>query len=248
VKMLYSRQESLRVHPKRHATVIRMKMGATKEGDLVAVRAELYGDGGAYASLSDKVMTRATTHATGPYVFPHAKIDCYANYTNNPPSGAFRGFGVTQSAFAVEQTIDMLAEKLGMDPLAFRRRNALRTGSTTATGQLLTESVGLLQTIDIVEEQIWRVSREEPPVADNPFARLSERPPVNEILWRDGNKVYTWGIASAYKNTGLGGGAPDKSAAIVEVYPDGTAEVRTSAAEIGQGLVTILAQTTAEEL
>lgn len=248
VKMLYSRQESLRVHPKRHATVIRMKMGATKEGDLVAVRAELYGDGGAYASLSDKVMTRATTHATGPYVFPHAKIDCYANYTNNPPSGAFRGFGVTQSAFAVEQTIDMLAEKLGMDPLAFRRRNAMRTGSTTATGQLLTESVGLLQTIDIVEEQIWRVSREEPPVADNPFARLSERPPINEILWRDGNKVYTWGIASAYKNTGLGGGAPDKSAAIVEVYPDGTAEVRTSAAEIGQGLVTILAQTTAEEL
>lgn len=248
VKMLYSRHESLLFHPKRHATVIRMKMGATKDGDLIAVQAELYGDGGAYASLSDKVMTRATTHATGPYVFPHAKIDCYANYTNNPPSGAFRGFGVTQSAFAVEQTIDVLAEKLGMDPLAFRRRNAMRTGSTTATGQLLTESVGLLQTMDIIEQQVWRASREEPPVADNPFAGMSARPPVKDLIWRDGNKVYAWGIASAYKNTGLGGGAPDKSAAIVEVYPDGTAEVRTSAAELGQGLVTILAQTTAEEL
>jgi CO/xanthine dehydrogenase Mo-binding subunit len=108
--------------------------------------------------------------------------------------------------------------------------------------------VGLLQSIDAVEEHIWRASREEAPVAENPFAAMAERPPVSELVWRDGNKVYAWGVASAYKNTGLGGGAPDKSAAIVEVYPDGTAEVRTSAAEIGQGLVTVLAQTTAEEL
>jgi CO/xanthine dehydrogenase Mo-binding subunit/aerobic-type carbon monoxide dehydrogenase small subunit (CoxS/CutS family) len=248
VKMIYTRQESLRFHPKRHATVIRIKMGATRDGDLVAVQAELYGDGGAYASLSDKVMTRATTHATGPYVFPHARIDCYANYTNNPPSGAFRGFGVTQSAFAVEQTIDLLAEELGMDPLAFRRRNAMRPGSVTATGQRLEESVGLLQSIDAVEEHVWRASREEAPVADNPFAEMAERPRLSDLVWRDGDKVYAWGIASGYKNTGLGGGAPDKSAAIVEVYPNGTAEVRTSAAEIGQGLVTVLAQTTAEEL
>ncbi len=248
VKMIYTRQESLRFHPKRHATVIRMKMGATRAGDLVAVQAELYGDGGAYASLSDKVMTRATTHATGPYVVPHARIDCYANYTNNPPSGAFRGFGVTQSAFAVEQMIDLLAEELGMDALAFRRRNAMRPGSVTATGQRLEESVGLLQSIDAAEEHIWRASREEAPVAANPFAGRAERPPVSELLWREGHKVYAWGVASAYKNTGLGGGAPDKSAAIVEVYVDGTAEVRTSAAEIGQGLVTVLAQTTAEEL
>jgi xanthine dehydrogenase molybdenum-binding subunit len=85
-------------------------------------------------------------------------------------------------------------------------------------------------------------------VAGNPFVAVGERPFIRELVWRDGDKAYAWGIASAYKNTGLGGGAPDKSAAIVEVYPNGTAEVRTSAAEIGQGLVTILAQTTAEEL
>src|SRR5690606_40336268 len=105
VKMLYTRQESLLFHPKRHATVIRIKTGAKRDGMLTAVQAELYGDGGAYASLSDKVMTRATTHATGPYVLPNAKIDCYVVYTHNPPSGAFRGFGVAQSGRSSAQTM-----------------------------------------------------------------------------------------------------------------------------------------------
>ena len=136
VKMLYTRQESMIFHPKRHATIIRIKTGATKDGRLTAVQAQLYGDGGAYASLSDKVMTRATTHATGPYDVPHAKIDCFAMYTNNPPSGAFRGFGVTQSAFAVEQNMDLIAEELGMDALELRRINAQKVGVTTATGQV----------------------------------------------------------------------------------------------------------------
>jgi CO/xanthine dehydrogenase Mo-binding subunit/aerobic-type carbon monoxide dehydrogenase small subunit (CoxS/CutS family) len=230
VKMLYRRDESLLFHPKRHATIIRMKVGAKRDGRLTAVQAELYGDGGAYASLSDKVMTRATTHATGPYITPHAKIDCYVCYTNNPPSGAFRGFGVTQSAFAVEQTMDILAQELGLDRLEFRRRNAMRVGETTATGQLLRESVGLPETLDTIAEQLAR--------DDNQALLKSDRPHL----------VRAWGIASSYKNTGLGGGAPDKSAALVEVYADGTAEVRTSAAEIGQGLVTVLAQITAEEL
>ncbi|MCZ7545370.1 MAG: molybdopterin-dependent oxidoreductase [Anaerolineae bacterium] len=231
VKMLYSRQESLVFHPKRHATKIRIKMGAKQDGTLTAVEAELYGDAGAYASLSDKVMTRATTHATGPYNVPNAKIDCYAMYTNNPPSGAFRGFGVTQSAFAVEQTIDILAEALGIDPVAFRLKNAQRVGVTTATGQVLRESVGLIETLEKVAAEMghgggdgfrWR--------------------------WREGSKAFGWGIACAYKNTGLGGGAPDKSAAEVEMYVDGTAEVRTSAADMGQGLSAVVAQCVAEEL
>ncbi|MEW5988162.1 MAG: molybdopterin cofactor-binding domain-containing protein [Chloroflexota bacterium] len=233
VKMLYGRQESLLFHPKRHATVIRLKTGATRDGRLMAIQAELYGDGGAYASLSDKVMTRATTHATGPYAVPHAQIDCYATYTNNPPSGAFRGFGVTQSAFAVESNMDILAHELGLDPLELRRRNALRPGDTTATGQTLRESVGLLETLEAVEKEIskWQVaSGRWQSKIQNPKSKIA------------------WGFACAYKNTGLGGGAPDKSAALVEVYPDGTAEVRTSAAEIGQGLVTIVAQCAAEEL
>ncbi len=159
VKILYSREESLRFHPKRHATIIRVKTGATKEGILTAVEAELYGDSGAYASLGEKVMTRATTHATGPYIVGSAKIDCYAMYTNNAPCGAFRGFGVTQSAFAVESNMDLLAEALDMDPVELRRKNAMRVGTMTATGQTLRESVGLLECLERVEGSMreWRV-------------------------------------------------------------------------------------------
>jgi xanthine dehydrogenase molybdenum-binding subunit len=234
VKMLYTRQESLEVHPKRHATIIRVKTGATKEGRLTAVEAELYGDSGAYASLGEKVMTRATTHASGPYDVPNVKIDCYAMYTNNPPSGAFRGFGVTQSAFAVESNMDIVAEQLGLDPIDFRRMNALDVGAVTCTGQLLRESVGLKECIEVMEYEMKANGQ--------PF----------RWRWREGSKHYAWGIALAYKNTGLGGGAPDKAEAEVEVWVDlkhgAMAEVRISSAEMGQGLPAVLAQVTAEEL
>ncbi|MEZ4671556.1 MAG: molybdopterin cofactor-binding domain-containing protein [Anaerolineae bacterium] len=232
VKMLYSRQESLIFHPKRHATIIRIKTGAKKDGKLTAVQAELYGDGGAYASLSDKVMTRATTHATGPYDIPNAKIDCFAMYTNNVPSGAFRGFGVTQSAFAVEQNMDLLAEQLGIDPVEMRLINAQKVGVTTATGQLLHESVGLIETIEDVKGDM----------------QASGNGHGFRWAWREGHKAYGWGIACAYKNTGLGGGAPDKSEAEIEAYEDGTLEVRTAAADMGQGIAHVVAQIAAEEM
>jgi xanthine dehydrogenase molybdenum-binding subunit len=234
VKMLYTRQESLVFHPKRHATVIRIKTGAKRDGRLVAVQAELYGDGGAYASLSDKVLTRATTHATGPYIVPNAKIDCYAMYTNNPVSGAFRGFGVTQSAFAVEQNMDRVAEALGIDPITIRRINAQRVGVVTATGQLLKESVGLLDSLD----KVYETMQELTPSPKDDFC----------WAWREGTKAYGWGLACAYKNTGLGGGAPDKAGAEVEAFEDGSFEVRTSSADMGQGLVMVVAQCAAEEL
>ena len=239
VKLLFDRRESLIVHPKRHATQIRVKLGAKKDGRLTAVETELYGDTGAYASLGEKVMTRATTHSAGPYEAPHVRADCYAMYTNNPPAGAFRGFGVTQSAFAVETMMDMLAEKLGLDRVELRRRNALRPGSVTNTGQVLRESVGLLDCIDQAEAEMLRLAQEEAP-GWSPF---DSRPvPEASHLRR------AWGFAVAYKNTGLGGGAPDKSGAEVELYPDGRLEVRTSAAELGQGLVTVLQMIAAEEL
>jgi CO/xanthine dehydrogenase Mo-binding subunit/aerobic-type carbon monoxide dehydrogenase small subunit (CoxS/CutS family) len=238
VKMLLSRQESLLVHPKRHATQIRIKTGAKRDGTLIAVEAELYGDGGAYASLSDKVMTRATTHATGPYVVPNARIDCYVMYTNNPPSGAFRGFGVTQSAFAVEQNMDLVAAELGMDPVEFRLKNAQEVGVTTATGQVLRESVGLLETIDKVDADMRAGAG----------VRKFAAPGEFRWGWRDGDTAYGWGFACAYKNTGLGGGAPDRADAEVEAFEDGTIEVRTSSADMGQGLRAVLAQIAAEEL
>jgi len=245
VKMLYTRQESLLFHPKRHATVIRIKTGARRDGTLTAVEAELYGDGGAYASLSDKVMTRATTHATGPYDVPNARIDCYVMYTNNPPAGAFRGFGVTQSAFAVEQNMDLVAEALGMDPVEFRLKNAQRVGVTTATGQVLRESVGLIETIQKVDQDMRRTQSSLYPLPPG------ERGTEGEGFrwgWRDGDVAYGWGVACAYKNTGLGGGAPDRADAEVEAFADGTVEVRTSSADMGQGLTAVLAQCAAEEL
>ena len=233
VKLLFDRRESLLVHPKRHATQIRVKIGARRDGRLTAVETELYGDTGAYASLGEKVMTRATTHSSGPYEAPHVRADCYAMYTNNPPAGAFRGFGVTQSAFAVEVMMDMLAEKLGIDPVELRRINCLRPGSVTNTGQVLRDSVGLQECLDRVEAEMRRLQPDDPfqphPVPGAPHL------------------VRAWGFAAAYKNTGLGGGAPDKAGAEVELYPDGTLQVRTASAELGQGLVTVLQMIVAQE-
>ena len=233
VKLLFSRRESLLVHPKRHATQIRVKLGARKNGVLVAAETELYGDTGAYASLGEKVMTRATTHSTGPYVIPHVKADCFAVYTNNPPAGAFRGFGVLQSAFAVESTMDILAHALGMDPLELRKINALHEGSLTNTNQLLENSVGLPDCLEAVEQTLRQVAGTEP------FAPKSHTRAGKQYL-------RCWGVAAAYKNTGLGSGADDVGAADVELQLNGRLQVRTAAAEIGQGLVTTLQLIAAE--
>jgi xanthine dehydrogenase molybdenum-binding subunit len=181
-------------------------------------------------------MTRATTHSSGPFEVPNVRADCYATYTNNPPAGAFRGFGVTQSAFAVESMMDMLAEKLNLDPIHLRRMNALRVGSVTNTGQPLHESVGLKECIDRVEAEMRRCS---PELGDSLF--ISRPVPGAPHLRR------AWGFAVGYKNTGLGGGAPDKAGAEVELYEDGSLEVRTASAELGQGLVTVLRLIVAEE-
>jgi len=237
VKLLWDRHESLMVHPKRHATQIRVKIGAKRDGTLTAVETELFGDTGAYASLGEKVLTRATTHSSGPYDSPNVRADCYAMYTNNPPAGAFRGFGVLQSAFAVESMIDRLAEALGRDPVDLRRQNALRVGSITNTGQTLRESVGLLECIDKVDTEMRRLARLDG--YENPF--------MPHFAHNIPHLVRSWGFAVAYKNTGLGGGAPDKAGAEVELFADGTLEVRTSSAELGQGLVTVLRLIVAEE-
>ena len=235
VKILYGRHESMLVHPKRHATQIKVKLGLKKDGTLTAAQTELFGDTGAYASLGAKVMGRATTHSTGPYIVPNVKIDCYAMYTNNPPSGAFRGFGALQAAFAIECMVDSVAAQMGFDAVEFRRKNALRAGSITNTGQHLTESVGLLECIDRTRDELMQVTG-----GKDPFKM--------QIIAGDPHKRRAWGFAVAFKNTGLGEGAPDKASAEVELYSDGTAEARISSAEIGQGLVTVLQMVTAEEL
>jgi len=226
VKLVLSRAESLRVHPKRHATIIKMKTGAKQDGSLVAHEVEIYGDGGAYASLSNHVMLRATTHAAGPYEVPHTLVNTYAMYTNNVPAGAFRGFGVTQSAFAMESQMDALATALNISPLEMRRKNCLAVGKKTLAGHTLTESCGLPQCLELVAGEMSKHS----------------------FVAEEGSKRRAWGVACAYKNTGFGSGAYDAAGAEVEVFSDGRAAVRAGAAEIGQGLVGVLAQIVSEEL
>jgi CO/xanthine dehydrogenase Mo-binding subunit/aerobic-type carbon monoxide dehydrogenase small subunit (CoxS/CutS family) len=230
VKLLFDRHESMLIHPKRHSTQIKVKAGVRRDGRLTAIQTELYGDTGAYASLGEKVMERATTHSAGPYDIPNVSSDCYAVYTNNPPAGAFRGFGVTQSAFAIESMVDMLAHELGMDPIELRRKNALRDGGITSTGQVLPDSVGLVECMDKVETEMKKRSGEQPFVSKT-----------------DGYLRTAWGFAAAYKNTGFGVGANDVATAEVELLVDGTLEARTSSAEVGQGLSTVLQLIAAEE-
>ncbi|HDD54662.1 MAG TPA: 2Fe-2S iron-sulfur cluster binding domain-containing protein [Chloroflexi bacterium] len=235
VKILYDRHESLLVHPKRHATQITVKLGLKKDGTLTAAQTELYGDTGAYASLGAKVMGRATTHSTGPYVVPNVKIDCYAMYTNNPPAGAFRGFGAFQAAFAIENMMDRVAEALDIDPIELRRKNALREGSITNTGQVLHDSVGLVECIDKTAQAVMKIT-----AGEDPF--------LSRAVPGEPNKRRAWGFSVTFKNTGLGEGAPDNASAEIEILVDGRVETRISSAEIGQGLVTVLQQITAEEL
>lgn len=143
VRVRLSRPESLRMHPKRHPFVMEYALGCDKEGRLTALRARIIGDTGAYASVGTKVLERAAGHASGAYHVPAADIEAKTVYTNNPPCGAMRGFGVNQVTFAVESCIDMLCEKGGFDRWQFRFDNALDAGRMTATGQVLGAGVGV---------------------------------------------------------------------------------------------------------
>lgn len=215
VKVRFSRQESIRVHHKRHAEWIHMKTGATKDGFLVAAEVKIIGDTGAYASTGEAVLFRSATFAVGPYVIPHARVDALAVHTNNPTCGAFRGFGSPQVCFAAEVQMDKLATALGMDPFELRMRNALDLGSATLTGHVLTGEVGVgvkecLQAVRATLDAIPRPNLEPP--------------------WKLGI-----GIAAAYKNVGLGSGIPDNASAWIGLQPDGTFLLRVGCTDLGQG-------------
>ncbi len=143
VKVLFSRAESLLIHPKRHAMEMEFTTGCDENGYLTAMKAVIVSDTGAYASLGGPVLQRACTHAAGPYNYQDIDIDGKAVYTNNPPAGAFRGFGVCQSAFATESNLNLLAEKVGISPWEIRFRNAIRPGQVLPNGQIAEEDVEL---------------------------------------------------------------------------------------------------------
>ncbi|MCZ7589113.1 MAG: xanthine dehydrogenase family protein molybdopterin-binding subunit [Gaiella sp.] len=152
VLVVLGRRESIRFHPKRHPLWLDYTAGCDEEGRLVAVRARIVGDTGAYASVGDKVLERAAGHACGAYRVPNVDVEARAVYTNNPPCGAMRGFGVSQANFAVEGVLDRLAEKAGIDGWEIRWRNALRVGDRTGTGQKLGQGVGLEETLLAVRD------------------------------------------------------------------------------------------------
>ena len=152
VRIVLTREQSLRVHPKRHPLTLHYTVGADSEGRLTAVRARITGDTGAYASGGTKVRERAAGHACGPYRVPNVDVEARTVYTNNPPCGAMRGFGVPQAAFAIEGVLDLLAERLDVDGFDIRERNVLIPGDRFATGQRMESGCGVLKTLEAVRD------------------------------------------------------------------------------------------------
>ncbi|WP_430606468.1 selenium-dependent molybdenum hydroxylase 1 [Enterococcus sp. AZ170] len=152
VKVLLSRQESLMIHPKRHGMEMDFTTGCDEEGHLTAMKAVIYADTGAYASLGGPVLQRACTHAAGPYKYQHIDVEGFAVYTNNPPAGAFRGFGVCQTAFAIESNLNLLAEKVGISQWEIRYKNAVEQGDSLPNGQLVSKNAALKETLLAVKE------------------------------------------------------------------------------------------------
>ena len=148
VRLAYTRHESMLTQTHRHPTIVRARAGATADGKLTALEGVVYGDSGPYASLGIFVIKKMALHLGGPYHWPHYKADSFSAYTNNPISGAFRGFGVFQCAVVHESLIDRLAERLAMDPLEFRLNNCLREGLSFSTGQVMTEAAGMSATLE----------------------------------------------------------------------------------------------------
>jgi len=244
VKMVYSREESFFGHVHRHPASLRYEHGSTADGGLVYVKADIVLDGGAYASSSPAVAANAATLGTGPYEVAHVAMDCYAVYTNNPPCGAMRGFGAVQACFAYEAQMDKLAAALRMDPVELRIKNAMREGSVMPTGQVVDSAAPVAEILNLVR------SRPLPPApaADRDLRALPGG--VSNTTHGEG-VVRSVGYAVGIKNVCFSEGFDDYSTARVRLELIGgepTAQVQTAAAEVGQGLVTVLTQIARTEL
>jgi xanthine dehydrogenase D subunit len=244
VKFVYGREESFYGHVHRHPAVLRYEHGATRDGDLVYVRAEIVLDGGAYASTTAAVTANATTLGVGPYQVPNVSIDGWGVYTNNPPCGAMRGFGAVQACFAYESQMDKLADALGMDPVDLRVRNAVAQGSILPTGQVIDAPAPVAELLELVR------AKPLPPVpgADRDLRELPGG--VSNTTHGEG-VVRGVGYGVGIKNVGFAEGFDDYSTARVRLSVLGdepVAAVHTAAAEVGQGLVTLLAQIVRTEL
>ncbi|MFQ5914197.1 MAG: xanthine dehydrogenase family protein molybdopterin-binding subunit [Nitrospinota bacterium] len=227
VKFRYTREEEFVASTVRHPYRIRYKTGVKQDGRVLARQARIVSDSGPYCSWGESALTKAAIHAVGPYRVPNVRVDAYLVYTNNPLTGAVRGFGVPQVSFAHEVHTEEMCHRLGMDPLAFRKLNAVRTGDVYTTGVRL-ESVGLLETLERAAAAVgW------------------EHPPANGRS-ANGRLRRGVGIASMIYPVGFTSFL-NPSAAFLRVNEDGSGTLWTGCADTGQGAHRILAQIAAEE-
>ncbi|MBN2543711.1 xanthine dehydrogenase family protein [bacterium] len=233
VKMVNSREESFLESYKRHAYILRYKLGAKKTGEITAIEAKIIADGGAYASMSPFVTWRSTVQATGPYNCPNVKTDAHAVYTNQAYTGAMRGFGSPQVNFAIESLMDELAEEVRMDPLELRMKNAFVDGSITATGQKLNPVVSLKECLKkATDEMNWKEKR---------VSFLKEREGSNPIK-------RGIGLACSYRGVALGAEGVDAAATVVSVQTDGSVIMWSGICDMGQGAQTAQSIIAAEVL
>jgi CO/xanthine dehydrogenase Mo-binding subunit len=230
VSLIRSREESILTHVKRHPVIIRYRSGITRDGKLTAVHAEAIGDTGPYLNAGRDVMNFVAATLSGPYFVPHARLEAYTVFTNNPICGAMRGYGIPQASFAYEAQMDALARLIGMDPLEIRLRNGLDTGMQVPTGVTLREAGGMKACLN----EAARLSgwKERSQAARQPAAHM-----------RRG-----WGMASIWFSIGMGRNIPDHATATLEMAQDGSVLLHTGAADMGQGTHTALAQMAAEAI
>ncbi|GMV12687.1 MAG: selenium-dependent xanthine dehydrogenase [Polyangiaceae bacterium] len=214
VRIELTREESIRIHPKRHPIHMQYKVGCDAEGRLTAVKARMVGDSGPYASVGGKVLERAAGHSCGPYRVPNVDVEAVAAYTNNPPCGAMRGFGANQASFAIEGCLDLLAKKVGIDAYQIRDRNIVAVGDLFSTGQVLEKSVGIRKTLEAVKD----------------------------VYYQAKNAGKAVGIGCGIKNSGIGNGVEEWGKCRMVVEKDLTVSLYNGYTEMGQGLLTILIQ------
>lgn len=224
VKITYSREESFLAHSKRHPMQMNMKLGSDEDGKLVAMESLIYADSGAYASWAPNILRKAMVHSTGPYEIPNVNVDSYNVYTNNPFTGAMRGFGATQVAVGYEQMMDELAIKVGITDFEIRERNILKVGSKIGTGQVMYNGVPLEKCLEAVKEEL---------------INIKSKPESNDLLTG-------YGIALSLYGTGYGNGWPDVSNNNVLINSEGEIEIYSGFTEVGQGAKTIMAQIAGE--
>ena len=232
IKLIYSRDEDISVTSKRHASYVKTKYGADKNGKLIAADVEYVIDGGAYSTLSPVVLFRGVMHAVGAYRCENVRVRGYAVATNNVPAGAFRGFGSPQVLFAAERQMNELAKKLGISQFEIRRRNLLKKNDATITGQILPWSVGAMETLEKAEEKLNNQSQ-----------------PIHQSV-NSKESVFGVGVSTIYYGVGLGAGGEHlaRTGATMKINNDGSVSFAVGTTEMGQGMKTVLSQIVAEEL